>query len=147
MGRDEHGFSDILIYGVGLSIAIAIALAPQLAFSGNYEAGVPAPKAPRWSNDHHIRNSVIAGPDCVALPPGWAADYVPGRDAWGNPVAPADNHTGYVNTLPIEVDVHLGTKKFGKKRVDLYTGPMIYDPAQGTANTYPLERDCVPHFK
>ncbi len=148
MGRGEHSISDMLIYAAAVSVALAIALSPQRALSGSYEAGGAAPKGPRWSNDHHLSDAVVtAGPDCVALAPGEAADYIPGRDAWGNPVPPADNHTGYVNTLPIEVDVHLGGKKIGKKFVDLSTGPMIYEPAPRTLGGYPLTRDCAPHFK
>ena len=148
MGYGEHRISDVLIYAVAFSLALAIALAPQRASSGPYEAGGNPPPGPRWSNDHHIIDSVTVGPDgCVAPAPGQRAEYVPGRDAWGRPVAPADDHTGFEKSIPVEIDVHLKRKRIGRKRVDVSTGPMIYDPGLNTLNGYPLKRDCTPHFK
>lgn len=143
MGRGEHTLSDLLIYGIAISIALAMALAPQKASSGSYNAGAPASTGPRWSNDHHIANTVTAGPDCVELAPGQSSNYIPGRDAWGRPVAPADGHTGYAVVLPpVEVKKdHIG------KSVTTFTGPMIYDPVQNTLNGYPPLRDCTPRVK
>jgi hypothetical protein len=107
----------------------------------------PASADPRWSNDHHIADTVITTPDFVELAPGQGAEYVPGRDAWGRPVAPADNHTGRASGPPVEVEVDLGTKHIGGHDVELSSGPMIYDPANNTLGGYPLGRDCTPHFK
>lgn len=144
MGRGEHTLSDLLIYGVAFSIAAAIAFAPQKAASGSYDTGAPVPVGPRWSNDHQIADSVIAGPDCVELAPGQSANYVPGRDAWGRPVAPADGHTGYRTVLP---SVEVAKKKTPHKSVTIHTGPMFYDPLHNTVSGYPLARDCTATAK
>ena len=61
MGYGEHRISEILIYAIAFSLAVAIALAPQKAWSGPYEAGATPPPGPRWSNDHHIIDSVTVG--------------------------------------------------------------------------------------
>lgn len=148
MGRGEHALSDLLIYGIAFSIVAAIALAPQKAASGSYDTSAPVPAGPRWSNDHQIADSVIAGPDCVELTPGQSANYVPGRDAWGRPVAPADGHTGYVTVLPsVEIDIHKKKNKHGHKTVTAHTGPMYYDPLHNTVTGYPVSRDCTPTVK
>lgn len=148
MGRGEHTVSDLLIYGIAFSIAAAIALTPQKASSGSYDTAAPVPAGPRWSNDHQIADSVIAGPDCVELAPGQSANYVPGRDAWGRPVAPADGHTGYATVLPsVEVEIQKKKKKHGSRAVTVHTGPMYYDPLHNTLSGYPVPRDCAARVK
>lgn len=141
MGYGEQKYSDLLIYALGMALAAAVALAPQTASSG-FEAGGTPDAGPRWSNDHHTADSVVVSPSgCVFPSPSQQAEYVPGRDAWGNPVAPADNYTGHPNALPLELDVHLGRKHLGGHLVDLHTHPSAFPPA----NTLP--RDCTPYFK
>lgn len=147
MGRDEHNYSDLLIYALGFSLALAIALSPSKALSGQWDTAAEPPPGPRWSNDHHIADSVIVTPDCVLPAPGQAAEYVPGYDAWGRPVAPADSHTGLVSPPPVEVEVHLKSKRIGRRTVDVTTGEVVYDPATNTLGGYPLARDCTPYFK
>lgn len=149
MGHGEHSISDLLVYAVAFSIAAAIAFAPQKASSGSYDINAPIAPGARWSNDRHLADGLIVGPDCVTLPGRASAEYVPGRDAWGRPVPPADSHTGVNNfrSIPMELDVHLGRKKLAGKSVELSSGPTGYDPGQNTVGGYPIQRDCTPYFK
>lgn len=149
MGRNERGYLELLVYGVGFWLALAMALGSNKAWSGSWEAGGSSQKSqPRWSNDSHIANSVtVTPPHCIEPAPGQRAEYVPGVDAWGRPAAPADNHTGYVNSLPVELDIDLGKRRIGGRKAEITTPDMIYDPGHNTLDGYPLGRDCTPWFK
>lgn len=148
MGLKERGYIELLLYGLGFWLALSMALGSGKAWSGSWEAGGQVRPVPRWSNDAHIADSIVSPPpDCVSVSPGHGAEYVPGVDAWGRPVAPADGHTGYANSLPVEVDIDLGKRRVGGRRADISTGDMIYDPGHNTLDGYPLGRDCTPYFK
>lgn len=148
MRRGNRTFCGQCAGTTGLAIAaIALLLAPGDAMSGAYEAGAPASAGARWSNERHFRNGIVSAPGCVALPPGQGADYVPGRNARGGPVPPADSHTGYYTAPPVGLEIELGRKRIGGRRLQLDTGPMLYDPSRGTLNGHSLLRDCAPRFK
>lgn len=131
----------------GLFLAAAAVLAPRDGLSGSYESGAGAPEGPRWSNESHLMNGIVSVPGCVALRPGQGADYIPGRDARGGPVPPADSHTGHHAAPPVELEIELGRRRAGGRRLDLGSGPMVYDPAFNTLNGHPLSRDCTPRLK
>lgn len=139
MHHETSPYEQFIIYALALALALAIAFFPMTARSGAYSTPAPAPKAPRWSNEHHHRQSVVVGPGCVSAPYGAGPDYIPGRDAWGNPVLPADPTTGYYPSLPmgIGIDVQLGTKHMGGKTIELYGHPLMFAP---NGHTWP--RDC-----
>ena len=140
---------NLLVLGLALAIAIGVALLPRAALGATFDTSRPAPVGPRWSNDHHLEDGLIVTPDCVVLPPDMAAPYMPGRDAWGRPVPPADTTTGpgYSVVPPVELEVDLGTKKLGGQDIDLHLPPVTYDPGNNSLNGHPLSRDCTPFVK
>ena len=136
-----------LIYLLAIAFALAILLTPHPVMSGAYMSGGGGSHAPRWSNDFQLQQGLIAHPDCVTLAPGAGADYIPGRDAYGRPVPPADTLQPLMNTLPgVDLDIKLGKKHFGDKTVKLYADGYGYDPVtdQFTLNGQPMQRDCLP---
>ena len=148
MGTNERSYYQLLAYAVGFWLALAMALNSGKAWSGSWQAGGTPQSGPRWSNDAHIADSVAIDPyGCGSASPNQSADYVPGVDAWGRPVAPADNHTGFVNSLPVEVDIGLGSRRIGGHRAYISTPDMIFDAGSNTLGGYPLGRDCTPQFK
>lgn len=152
MSRDEHSFSDLLIYAIAFSLAAAIVFAPQKARSGSYTADASIHSKPRWSNEHHVSNpyygAATASPDCIGYAPGASPEYVAGVDAWGRPVSPAEGYGHYAKTpLPVEVDVLLKHKRTGKRHVGVTTGPITLDAANNMINGYPVSRDCAHSIK
>jgi len=145
MDHDTAPYEQFIIYTLALAVAVAVAFFPLAARSGAYTAGSPPPEAPRWSNENHHRNSVVVTPGgCISAPYGTGPDYIPGRDAWGNPVLPADPMTGFRPSLPmgVGVEVELGTKHIGGHKVELYGQPLMFDP-----NGPSWQRDCLPPQK
>lgn len=107
---------------------------------------------PRWSNSQHHERGLMIGPDCVALPPGVGAEYVPNRDPWGNPVLPAEQSYAFEEKFPaeVELDVYLDDRKLGGHPVESTVGDLEYDPASDTLTLNGRElrrRDCVPSVK
>lgn len=152
MKHEAYTFEQLVIYGLALALAIAIAFTPSSARSGAFETH-PEGQAqgyvgPRWSNDHHHERDLIVRPDCVTLPPGASAEYVPGRDAWGRPVVPAEPPKGFRDSFPMGVglDVKLGTKHVGGKDIELHGGNLNFDPSTNelSLNGYTWQRDCLP---
>jgi hypothetical protein len=141
----------LVIYALALALAIAIAFAPGAARSGVYSTDKTEPAGPRWTNDRHHEQGLIVRPDCVALPPGASADYVPGRDAWGRPVVPAEPPKGFNDSLPIgvDLDIDLGTKHVAGKDIDLHGGYLHFEPSTGdlSLNGRTWRRDCLPSSK
>jgi hypothetical protein len=139
-------------YGLAIALAIAIAFMPVAARSGGYSTDPRQHSAPRWSNDRHHEEGLIVGRDCVALPPGASAQYIPGRDAWGRTVIPAEQPKGFVNSFPVEVeiDVPVGNKIIGGRRIDMTAGRFSFDPATNelslNGRTW-RQRDCHPSPK
>ena len=133
----------MIMHGLAAALAIAIAFAPVTARSGGYTTDPRGHSGPRWSNDRHHEDGLIVGDGCVALPPGASAEYIPGRDAWGRTIIPAEQPKGFSNSFPvdIELDILLKQKTIGGKNIDL------------TANGVPLidrtwqPRDCHPAQK
>ena len=161
----------VMIYLIGLAIALTLAAMPNPARSdpvNNYGApamqrGVndydepqpPRQRAPRWSNQHQIDAALATrGRDCASSP-----DYVPGVDAWGDPVVPADVPRTYPDWMPTQVggDIRLNRMGRGGRRghaigrhnVDLYAGDVYYDLANKelSVNGVPLVKDCIPPTK
>lgn len=126
-------------------------LHPIPANAGGYSTDAVIPKAPRWSNDYHHEHGLIVRPDCVALPPGAGADYIPGRDPWGRPVIPAEPMQAFRPSFPmgVDLDVNLGTKHIGGKDIELHGGYLAFDPATNdlTLNGHRWTRDCIPSPK
>lgn len=149
MRHSEHPLSEILMCWIALAIALAIAFSPQNAAGGAYDSEAVYGKAPRWSNDHQLADTVIAGPDCVSPSPSQQAEYLAGRDAYGYPVAPADNYTGYRNTAgpKVELEVQLDQKMPGGKAVDITSGTIPYTVGSAQGGYYPPQRHCAPYFK
>lgn len=149
MKHEAYTFEQLVIYGLAIALAIAVAFTPGIARSGAYETHPRAKAAgPRWSNDLHHEQGLIVGRDCVALPPGADAEYVPGRDAWGRPVIPAEPPKGFREPFPMEVglDVLLGTKHVGGKTIEMHGEYLGYNPATNelTLNGRTWQRDCHP---
>lgn len=136
------------MYGLAVALAIAVAFAPGPARSGAYTTNPIKRAGPRWSNHHHHEQGLIVRPDCVALPPGADAEYVPGRDPWGNPVVPAETPKSFNNSFPVEVylDVNLGTKHIAGKEIELHGVGLTFDPATNelSLNGRKWQRDCLP---
>lgn len=149
MTRTDHSLPELLIYGVAFSLAIAAALLSRGALGASFDTSRPTPAGPRWSNDHHLADGLTVTPDCVTLQPDTVAPYVPGRDAWGHPVPPADTANGPhgPGVPPVELEVHLGYKTLGGQRVDLTLPRVHYDAAGNSVNGYRLDRDCTPLAK
>jgi len=150
----RHGLSayeELLIYGLALALASIVAFTPNAARSGGYTNDPIDHFAPRWSNSQHHEYGLIVRPDCVALPPGAGAEYIPGRDAWGRTIIPAEPPNGFSNTFPVEVelDVNLGTKQIAGKDIELHAGRFTFDPAtnQLALNGRKWQRDCLPPSK
>lgn len=150
MRRGNHTLSARFAAAMNpLIVAVAVMLAPDGVRSEPYEAGASAPASAgaRWSNERHLMNGIVSAPGCVALRPGQGAHYVPGRNARGGPVPPADSHTGHHAAPPVDLEIELGRRRTGGRRLELDTGPMRYDPSRGTVNGHPLSRDCAPRLK
>lgn len=151
MERETHTCEQLIIYGLALALAIAVAFTPGNARSGAYESHPQDDKAPRWSNDRHHEQGLIVRPDCVALPPGAGAEYVPGRDAWGRPVVPAESPKGFNDPFPVGVglDIDLGTKHVGGKDIEMHGGYLQFDPSTNalSLNGRTWQRDCLPSPK
>ena len=151
MGTMRHrtcSYEEFLIYGLAVALAITMVLAPDAARSGAYVSDPLDYFGPRWSNNEHIERGLIAGAGCVALPPGASAEYIPGRDARGRPVLPADTPKSFNNNFPVgvDVDVKVGTKQIAGQQIDLYAGRFAFDPATNelSLNGRVWQRDCFP---
>lgn len=147
MRHEANTVDQMLIYWLAIALALAILIAPQPAVGGAYVSGGNGYHAPRWSNDFQLQQGVIAQPDCVTMAPGASAEYIPGRDAYGRPVPPADSPRYFGNALPyVDLDIKLGKKHVGGKTVKLYADGYAYDPAtnQFMLDGQPLHRDCHP---
>ena len=133
------------------ALAFTLALLSGPAIGGTYTTDAATTKPPRWSNDRHHEHGVIVQPDCIALAPGIGADYVPGRDAWGRQIIPAQPLQGFRPSFPmgVEIDVNLGTKHNSGKDIELHGGYMAFDPTSGALalNGHPWMRDCFPSPK
>jgi hypothetical protein len=151
MERETHTCEQLIIYGLALALAIAVAFTPGNARSGAYESHPQADKPPRWSNDRHHEQGLIVRTDCVALPPGASAEYVPGRDAWGRPVVPAEPPKGFNDSFPVgvDLDINLGTKHVGGKDIEMHGGYLQFDPSTNelSLNGRTWQRDCLPSQK
>ena len=150
----RHGLSayeEFLIYGLALALASIVAFTPSAARSGGYTNDPIGHAAPRWSNDQHHEYGLIVRPDCVALPPGADAEYIPGRDSWGRPVLPAEPPKSFSDTFPVEVDidVNLGTKHIAGNEIELHAGRFAFDPAtkELSLNGRRWQQDCLPPSK
>jgi hypothetical protein len=151
MNHGTYTFEQFLMYGLALALAIAVAFTPSRASSGTFTTDPVKRAGPRWSNDQHHEYGLIVRPDCVALPPGADAQYVPGRDPWGRPVIPAEPPKGFNESFPVEIDldVNLGTKHIAGKEIELHAGRFAFDPATNelTLNGRRWQRDCLPSPK
>ena len=114
----------------GLTVALAIVLVfiPGTIWGGGYTTDPSNHSGPRWSNDLHHEEGLIVGRDCVALPPGASAEYIPGRDAWGRTIIPAEQPRGLHNSFPVEVeiDILLKQKTIAGKNIDITAYAMPY---------------------
>ncbi len=139
------------MYGLAMALAFAVVFAPGQASSGAYSTDRVERAGPRWSNDLHHERGLIVRPDCVALPPGADAEYVPGRDSWGRPVIPAEPHKRFKESFPVRVDldVNLGTKHIAGKEIEMHAGSFSFDPAtkEISLNGRKWQRDCLPSSK
>lgn len=144
-------FDTFAYSALAAAYACVLTLLPGLALAGTYTTDAATIKLPRWSNDRHHEHGVIVQPDCIALAPGIGADYVPGRDAWGRQVIPAQPLQGFQPSFPmgVELDVNLGTKTIAGKDIELHGGHLAFDPTTGTLdlNGHPWMRDCFPSPK
>ncbi len=151
MRHEAHTFEQMIICWLAIAMAILFMIVPQTAQSGAYETGQRGYHAPRWSNAAQLQQGLIAGPDCVAMAPGASAEYIPGRNAYGQPVPPADSPMIFGNAFPVDLDleVKLKTKKIGRKSIDVYPDGLGYDQAsnQVTLNGQPLHQDCLTSSK
>ncbi len=131
------------VSGMAAALAIIVVFTPLTVQSGGYTTDSKNYSGPRWSNDRHHEDGLIVGRDCVALPPGVSAEYIPGRDAWGRTIIPAEQPQGLNTSFPLEVELEilLKQKNIGGKNIDL------------TASALPLIeqtlrlRDCQPSIK
>lgn len=143
MRHRDCTLKDMIVSGMAAALAIIVVFTPLTVQSGGYTTGPKDYSGPRWSNDRHHEDSLIVGRDCVALPPGVSAEYIPGRDAWGRTIIPAEQPKGLNNSYPLEVglEILLNQKNIGGKNIDL------------TASALPLIeqtlrlRDCQPSIK
>jgi hypothetical protein len=151
MIHGAYTFEQLLIYGLAVVLALAVAVTPGPANSGAYTSDHMKRTGPRWSNDLHHEQGLIVRPDCVALPPGADAEYVAGRDAWGRPVIPAEPLKAFRENFPVEVelDVNLGAKHIAGKEIELHAGRFTFDPATNEIllNGRKWQRDCLPSSK
>lgn len=131
------------VYSLAAVFVIALAFIPDTAMSGAYTTDRMENTRPRWSNDRHHEDGLIVGRDCVALPPGAGAQYVPGRDAWGRTILPAEPPRGFYNSFPVEVelDILLKHKNIGGKNIDVTANATPY-----IEQAWQL-RDCHPSQK
>ena len=147
MRRGTYTYEEMIVYGLAVALAIAISFMPVTARSGGYTTDPMDHSGPRWSNDRHHEDGLIVSRDCVALPPGASAQYIPGRDAWGRTVIPAEQPKGFDNSFPVEVelDVLIGQKNIGGKKIDLTAGQFYFNPATNelslNGRTW-QQRDC-----
>ncbi len=139
------------MYGLAASLAVAIAFIPAPANSDSYTTDGPKRTGPRWSNDHHQEHGLIVRPDCVGLPPGASAEYVPGIDPWGHPITPAEQPKGFSDSFPVQVDldVKLGSRYIAGKEIEMNAGHFTFDPATSelALNGRTWQRDCHPSPK
>lgn len=145
----RHGINTTPGFGIYLLVfASIVALIPNLARSGAYTSDPFDHFTPRWSNSQHHEYGLIIRPDCVALPPGAGAEYIPGRDPWGRPIIPAEPPKGFSSMFPagVGVGVKLGTKQIAGRDIELYGGTFAFDPAtnQFSFNGPDWRRDCLP---
>lgn len=151
MKHETSAYEQFAVYILAIVIAIAIAILPRTAHSGGYTTDERPSTGPRWSNDQHHEYGLIVRPDCVALPPGAGATYVPGRDPWGRPVIPAEPMQAFRPSFPIgvDLDINLGTKHVGGKDIELHGGQLTFDPATNefALNGHRWTRDCFPSPK
>lgn len=148
MGYGEHTIRDLLVTAVALSLAAAIVAAPKPARSDGLSE--PPRPAPRWSNDVHHQDGIRASDPCRALAPGYAPDYVPGHDAWGQPVIPAEVPSQPPYYVPDEIELNIGLKQkqIGGFPVDLSARKFFFDGAGAGYGREPLaRRDCVSSHK
>jgi len=156
-------FEYIMVYLIGLAIAVTLMTMPKAARSddlGYDDAPAidrqmrdqvkqqhPRQRPPRWSNQHHYEAARAARTrDCAFSP-----DYVPGVDAWGDPVIPADLPRRYKEGVPagVDVDINLGHKWIGGHHAYLSAGDIYYDLANRelSVNGVPMVKDCIPATK
>jgi len=151
MKQETSAHEQFAIYSLAIALAFAVAFSPVTARGDGYVTGDEISKRPRWSNSEHHEYGLIVRPDCVALPPGAGATFVPGRDAWGRPVIPAEPLQGFRPSFPmgVELDVNLGTKHVGGKTIELHGGQLSYDPTVNdlSLNGHQWTRDCLPSSK
>jgi len=151
MSHRYSTFEEFLTYGLAAALAVAMLFAPNAARSGAYTNDPHEYSGPRWSNDQHHEYGLIVRPGCVALPPGAGAEYIPGRDPWGRPVIPAETPESFNNNFPVdvEIDVDLGAKYVGGRKIDLNAGHFAVGPATNelSLNRHVWQRDCFPSPK
>jgi len=151
MRHEAHAFEQMIVYWFAVALAILFMIVPQAAQSGGYDTGQRGYHPPRWSNAAQLQQGLIVGPDCIAMAPGASAEYIPGRDAYGQPVPPADSPMMFGSALPADIDleVKLKSRRIGRKSVDVYADGLGYDQAsnQVTLNGQPLHQDCLAASK
>ncbi len=140
----------IAAYLIALGLALMMATGP--ARSADYTNDGPVGKSPRWSNGFQQQEGTVVTPGGCLLPsPEYQANYVPGVDAWGNPVIPAETIRPYSGPPVIgELDLNLR-----KMQVGAYHGDLIGKipvPLPGTAWPPCAAagggcQDCVPPTK
>ena len=148
MGYGAHTIRDLLVTAVALSLAAAILTAPTPARSDGLSE--PPRAAPRWSNDAHHQDGIRANDPCRALAPGYTSDYVPGHDAWGQPVIPAEVPKERPDFVPDEIELNIGLKQkqIGGFPVDLSARKFFFDAAgAGYGAGAAARRDCVSSHK
>lgn len=147
MKHETSAYEQFLIYSLALALAFFMAFLPRVAYGGAYTTDERPVHSPRWSNDQHHEYGLIVRPDCVALPPGAGAEYIPGRDPWGRPVIPAEPLQGFRPSFPmgVDLDINLGTKHVGGKTIELHGGQLTFDPATNdlALNGHHWTRDCL----
>lgn len=146
---DDRRPGNILIYLAAVGLAFAVAASPRAARSGGLDTEAPAPAGPRWSNaSHHLQGAAMAG-DCIAPSAEYRAEYVPGIDAWGRPVIPAETaRAPSARPLMGEIDVHLKHKRLAGRDIDLSAvAPIQLAPAPGGAIPGAGGQDCAQAFK
>lgn len=120
-----------------LSLALAVA-----AVSGTAHGGGGTPGAPRWSNGDHLSRNSADSRDCPPDDPGFRAGYRAGRDAWGQPVEPADLPGSRQDRLPFPVEIEIGTGDATQRR----TGRVFVDPT-ALSEQRDATQDCVSSGK
>lgn len=144
----RHGLYTLGCPIYALVSASIVAFTVNVAHGGSYVNDPVNYYGPRWSNDQHHEYGLIVRPDCVALPPGAGAEFIPGRDPWGRPVIPAEPPKGFNNAFPpgVGIDVRLGARTIAGKDIELHAGYFAFDPATNefSFNGRNWRRDCLP---